>query len=247
MGHFRFLPAALAISMLAYGRISDHFGRRRLVLFGLMVFCIGSAISYWADSLGMLILGRVVQAVGVAAGSTMGRAVAADILPPEKLARGLSYMTMALVVGPMVAPVVAGYLVSTVGWRSIALLLGACSALLLLLALRWMPETHQPARRRKGSSGTEDDWPARKSPFLGSWFVGHLTVLIAVQLGVYGYLSASPYLVIDLLGYQPFHFGYVFIYLTCGYLLGNAFSGWGLLKSGACWLAEFSVTALVAL
>lgn len=223
--------AALAFSMLAYGRISDRFGRRRVVLFGLTVFCIGSAVSYWADSLEMLIFGRVVQAIGVAAGSTMGRAVAADILPPEKLARGVSYMTMALVVGPMLAPVVAGYLVTAVGWRSIPLLLGACAAVLLLLAIRWMPETHKPAARKEDSLPAEGDSPAPRSPFLTSWFTGHLIVLIAVQVGVYGFLSASPYLVIDLLGYEPFHFGYVFIYLTCGYLLGNAFSGWGLLSS----------------
>ncbi len=242
--------AALAFSMLAYGRISDRLGRRRVVLFGLTVFCIGSAISYWADSLGMLIFGRVVQAVGVAAGSTMGRAVAADILPPEKLARGVSYMTMALVVGPMLAPVVAGYLVTAVGWRSIPLLLGACAAVLLLLAIRWMPETHQPAAGMEGGSAAEGDRPARKSPFLTSWFTGHLIVLIAVQVGVYGFLSASPYLVIDLLGYEPFHFGYVFIYLTCGYLLGNAFSGWGVLSSRgllACGICSYGIGGAVML
>ena len=76
----------------------------------------------------MLIFGRVAQAIGVAAGSTMGRAVAADVLPPEKLARAMSFMTMAPVRGPMLAPVIAGYLVSASGWRSIPLLLGACSA-----------------------------------------------------------------------------------------------------------------------
>ena len=41
---------ALAVSMLAYGRLSDRYGRRRLVLLGLTVFCIGSAIGYWAES-----------------------------------------------------------------------------------------------------------------------------------------------------------------------------------------------------
>ena len=115
----------------------------------------------------------------------------------------------------MLAPVVAGYLVTAVGWRSIPLLLGASAAVLLLLAIRWMPETHQPAAGMEGGSAAEGDRPARKSPFLTSWFTGHLIVLIAVQVGVYGFLSASPYLVIDLLGYEPFHFGYVFIYLNC--------------------------------
>ena len=120
---------ALAASMLAYGPVSDRYGRRRVVLVGLTLFCVGSAVCYQAESLAVLILGRVVQAMGVAAGSTMGRAVAADVVPPEKLARAVSFMTMALVMGPMLAPVIAGYLVSTAGWRSIALLLGACSAL----------------------------------------------------------------------------------------------------------------------
>ena len=236
--------AALAFSMLAYGPISDRFGRRRVVLLGLTVFCIGSAISYLADSLGMLVLGRVVQAVGVAAGSTMARAVAADVIPPEKLARAVSFMTMALVVGPMLAPVIAGYLVSATGWRSIPLLLGACSALLLLMAIKWMPETHRPERGKSVSAAAGGEGAAGKSPFLTTGFIGHMTVLIAVQVGVYGFLSASPYLVIDLLGYEPFHFGYVFIYLTLGYLLGTGFSGWGVLSTRAllaCGILSYAI------
>ena len=235
---------ALAASMLAYGPVSDRYGRRRVVLVGLTLFCVGSAVCYQAESLAVLILGRVVQAMGVAAGSTMGRAVAADVVPPEKLARAVSFMTMALVMGPMLAPVIAGYLVSTAGWRSIALLLGACSALLLLMAIRWMPETHRPDRRKPASADAGGDVAAGKSPFLTIGFIGHLTILIAVQVGVYGYLSASPYLVIELLGYEPFHFGYVFIYLTLGYLLGTAFSGWGVLASRgllACGILSYAV------
>ncbi|MCY4157666.1 MAG: multidrug effflux MFS transporter [Gammaproteobacteria bacterium] len=236
--------AALALSMLAYGPISDRFGRRRVVLFGLALFCLGSVICYQADSLAMLIIGRVAQAIGVAAGSTMGRAVAADILPPEKLARAVSFMTMALVMGPMLAPVVAGYLVSASGWRSIPLLLGACSALLLLMAIKWMPETHKP-HRGKPVAAEENGGVAEVRPsFLAIGFIGHLTILIAVQIGVYGYLSASPYLVIDRLGYEPFQFGYVFIYLTLGYLLGNALSGWGALGSRgllACGILSYAI------
>ena len=221
---------ALAVSMLAYGPISDRYGRRRVVLLGLTVFLIGSAISYWAESLEILVLGRIVQAIGVAAGSTMGRAVAADVIPPEELARAVSFMTMGLVMGPMLAPVIAGYLVSSVGWRSIPLLLGAISAVLLLMALKWMPETHKPSKRSTSPTAGNSEPTSGISLFLSPWFAGHLIILVAVQVGVFGFLSASSYLVIDLLGYEPFQFGYVFIYLTCGYLLGNAFSGLGRLK-----------------
>ncbi len=151
---------------------------------------------------------------------------------------------MALVVGPMLAPVIAGYLVSAVGWRSIPLLLGACSALLLLLAIKWMPETHKPGSKQSIPPTRGLGESRGKSPFLTPWFIGHLIVLVTVQVGVYGFLSASPYLVIDLLGYEPYQFGYVFIYLTCGYLLGTAFSGWGLLSSRgllACGILSYAV------
>ena len=54
---------ALAVSMLAYGPVSDRYGRRRVVLLGLTVFLAGSAISYWAESLEIPVLGRTTSAM----------------------------------------------------------------------------------------------------------------------------------------------------------------------------------------
>ena len=70
----------MAISTLFYGSLSDRYGRRPVLLSGLALFLIGSAISAFAVSVSTLVLGRLVQAIGTGCGITLGRAIAQDVL-----------------------------------------------------------------------------------------------------------------------------------------------------------------------
>ena len=111
----------MAVSTLFYGALADRYGRRPVLLSGLSLFLLGSLISAAADSLAVLIVGRVVQAVGAGCGTTLVRAIARDAYGQANLVRAIAYLTMAYTLGPMIAPLAGGLLIDSFGWRTVFL------------------------------------------------------------------------------------------------------------------------------
>ena len=121
----------MATATLVYGTLSDRFGRRPVLLSGLMLFLAGSLLSLFATSIVPLVFGRLLQAIGAGCGMTLVRTIARDAYGPEQLVKVLAYLTMFYTIGPMIAPVVSGFLVDQFGWRSgfaFALLAGGAIA-----------------------------------------------------------------------------------------------------------------------
>src|SRR5262245_1643214 len=110
---------AMALATLAYGSLSDRYGRRPLLLSGLVLFLLGSAVSALAQSATALMLGRLVQAVGAACSTTLVRTIARDAYRADQLVRAIAYLTMFYTIGPMIAPLFGGLLIDTLGWRSV--------------------------------------------------------------------------------------------------------------------------------
>jgi DHA1 family bicyclomycin/chloramphenicol resistance-like MFS transporter len=143
----------MAFATLVYGSLSDRYGRRPMLLSGLCLFVIGSAISVAADSVLMLVLGRLIQAAGAGCGITLVRAIAQDVYGPARLVKAIAYLTMAYTIGPMIAPMVGGILIDAFGWRSVfdfALVLGC---LIALVAYVTVFESRPPtaANRTRGN------------------------------------------------------------------------------------------------
>ena len=93
---------AFAIGVFIYGPVSDRFGRRPVILGGQLVFAVGNLLCLFSPSFGMLLAGRVVQALGTSAGLVVARAMLGDLYGREKMARMLAYLTMIIVIGPTV-------------------------------------------------------------------------------------------------------------------------------------------------
>ena len=100
---------ATAVSMLVYGPLSDRFGRRPLLLVGLGCYLVGSVVSAAAPGIGLLVVGRTIQAVGGAAAMILTRTIVRDVFGRERAASMIAYITLAMIVAPMLAPVIGGF------------------------------------------------------------------------------------------------------------------------------------------
>src|SRR5215213_3056608 len=107
---------AMALGQLIIGPLSDRLGRRPVLLIGLLTFVAGSVICLSAQSIGVLIFGRIVQALGGCAGITLSRAIVRDLYDRDHVASMLGYVTMGMAVAPMVAPTIGGVLETLYGW-----------------------------------------------------------------------------------------------------------------------------------
>jgi DHA1 family bicyclomycin/chloramphenicol resistance-like MFS transporter len=108
----------IAVSQLFYGPISDRFGRKPPLYFGFALYALGAAGCALASSMPALTLMRVVQALGGSAGFVIGRAIVRDRCEPHEAARAFSLLMMIAALGPVLAPVAGGFVVTHFGWRA---------------------------------------------------------------------------------------------------------------------------------
>ena len=140
---------AFASLMLVCGTLGDNFGRKKLMLIGVVIFCAGSVVSAMATSSDMLIAGRVIMGIG-AAGSEPGTLSMIRHLFPDRQRRARALGTWAAVSGLALAlgPVVGGVLVGIWSWRAVFWFNLAFGAIALVLASVLLPENADPVRGR---------------------------------------------------------------------------------------------------
>ncbi len=212
-----------ALAQLLYGPLSDRFGRKPVLIGGMLLFFISSAGIAFADNIETLSLLRLLQALGGSAGPVLGRAMVRDVHGPRDSARLLSYIGTAMALAPALAPVIGGYMTVWFGWESIFLFL-ACYALggLYLLVLR-VPETAPPGSQQ----------PLKLQALLGSYAAllrhhnwrWYALCLSFASAGLFAFLSGSPFVIINFLGYEERQYGLFFAFIIAGYMAGTFVSG----------------------
>ena len=129
----------MAFSTLVYGSAADRYGSRPVLLVGLALFLVGSAVSALAPNFLLLLVGRVIQSIGAGCGITLARAIARDVYGPERLVQSIAYLTMFFAIGGLLAPGVGGFLVDQVGWRAVFGLASTAGTLMLIGAYLIVP------------------------------------------------------------------------------------------------------------
>ncbi|TVT89046.1 multidrug effflux MFS transporter [Pseudomonas sp. RGB] len=133
-----------AISLLVSGPLTDRFGRRPVLLSGLLMYAVATVACALADSIGVLIVARLFQALGGCCTTVIGRVIVRDHFDRHEQARLLGLISMAMAISPMAAPVLGSLMLPFIHWRGLFIVLAVIGVTLCLVVFRRLPETRPP-------------------------------------------------------------------------------------------------------
>jgi len=212
-----------AVMNLFHGALSDSFGRRPVVLWGVAVFTLASAGCAVADSIGALVFWRAVQGLAAGAGVVVSRAVIRDMFAPADAQRVMSQVTIYFGVAPAVAPMVGGFLFVHVSWHAVFWFLTAVGAALWLVNFRLLPETLHHTQKQVFSV---------RNLLGGYWALGSSPRFLMLALasgipfnGMFLYVLSAPVFLGDHLRLSPGQFFWFFTLTISGIMGGAWLSG----------------------
>jgi len=209
---------AFAVMSLWHGALADAFGRRNVVLVGLIVFAVGTLGCAASHSVHYLWIFRILQGVSAGAGVVVGRAIIRDLYSDAPAARLLSMVTMIFSIAPAIAPVLGGWIVTLLDWRAIFLALLVFSIGLWWVCWQHLPET-MPLEKRQPFNPrflAQSYWTIFSS-FLFQMKSG----IVALNFGgMFLFIAGAPVLLPVHLHLGPSQFAWLFIPAVAGIFLG---------------------------
>lgn len=232
--------AGFAIGQLLHGPLSDSYGRRPVLLTGILLFAVGSIVCAISTDIESLTYIRAAQGFAGAAAAVIIQAVVRDMFDREDFARTMSFITLVMMVAPLIAPMLGGHLAEWFGWRSIFWVLTLFSGLVILSVLWKIPETLATENRQPLRFKTTMQNYARlcTNPIaIGLIFSGAFSFS-----GMFAFLTAGSFVYIDIYGVDPSDFGYLFgLNIICLTLM-TTINGRIVKKMGSKWMLTFGIS-----
>lgn len=197
-----------ALPHLLVGSAADQYGRRPVLVTGLVVYAIGSVVCLVADGFTGLLIGRFIQGLGCAAGSVLARAVLRDLYSGRELGRMLSFAMIVFTAAPLLAPSIGAMLLQLGDWHLLFIFLLIVAGLMLVMVLRMLPETLRHFDPNALSlKGLRLNASRLFSDPRSAWSIVVLTLIYGCLMA---YLASTPTIFIEHYGLSETQFGLVF-------------------------------------
>jgi DHA1 family bicyclomycin/chloramphenicol resistance-like MFS transporter len=198
----------LALGQLLVGPLSDTFGRRRPLLFGVGVHVVASLLCLVAPNVEVLGGLRLLQGIGAASASVVSMAIVRDLFVGRAAATLFSRLMLVLGVAPVVAPTIGGEILRFTSWRGVFAVLAVLALALLVMAAMALPET-LPAERRR-PLGVGNTLRTYRGLLRDRTFVGLVLVAGLAMAGLFGYVAGSSFVFQEQFGLDQQQFGLLF-------------------------------------
>jgi DHA1 family bicyclomycin/chloramphenicol resistance-like MFS transporter len=223
----------MAISQIVLGPLSDRFGRRPVMLVGLAITVVANFAALAATSIAALVLARALQAFGATCGIVIARAVIRDLYARDRAASMIGWVTMAMVVVPMIAPLIGGALDTAYGWQGIFVFVGLFTVAVLVWTALQLPETHAAPVGGGFAHFIADASSLLRDPA----FIGYALVSAFNSAMFFTFIGGAPHVVVTIMHRSPTEYGTWFLIMSLTYMAGNFAAG--------RWSARFGVDAMI--
>ncbi len=223
------LLLAFGISQLVWGPLSDRFGRRPILLWGMGAYVLASVACVFAPAIDWLIAARTVQGIAMGAGVMAARAIVRDLFQPHEGAQVMSQALSGLGIIACTCAPLGGLLSDWLGWRYALLSVGLFG--LLTLALLWWGYRESLPQQRHDALQWRSLWRSNlhiiRHPSFQTW----CALSSASYLGLFTFLATSSFVFTRQLGYSKTVYGLLMFTMSLAYIVGTFWGRWMLRRT----------------
>lgn len=206
----------ISAGQLLYGPLLDRFGRKKPLFIGLLVYILAAAGCALVKDIDSFIVLRFVQAIGSCAATVASIAMVRDLFPVSENAKVFALLMLVLSVSPMIAPTVGGYVTVAFGWHTVFLILLGLGLFNLIASWLWLPESYKP----------DTTMSLKPKPIINNFiavlrepqFYTYAFTGAMAFAGLFVYITSSPILFMSLFKVKEETYGWIFAFLSVGFI-----------------------------
>jgi len=206
-----------ALSQFVWGSFSAKYGRKNLVIWGLIIADLGSFTAMLAPSIFIFDTARLFEGLGIGSAGVLCRAMLTDTFDSHELSRAISYVSSIGNVMPALAPIIGGYIVLAGSWRLIFLVLIIYTSALILIFYFSVHETNQKIQKDFGLKSALKEYGHILS---NRTFMTYFCPVMILSGGMVGYYAATPFIFMTYLHISAQHYAFLSIATVATYVLG---------------------------
>ncbi len=228
-----------AVGQLFYGPMADSLGRKPVIFWGVLVFALAAAACAMAQSIEQLVHMRFLHGLSAAAASVVINALMRDMFTKDEFSRMMSFVVLVMTVAPLLAPMLGGLLMVVFSWHAIFWAMAIAALIAATLVGVYIKETLPVERRQKFRLRTSLGNFA--SLFRHKRVLSYMLASGFSFAGMFSFLSAGPFVYIELNGVSPQNFGFYFALNVVALVILTVINGRYVRRKGAEWMFRFGL------